>query len=112
MNQKMFYESDLGAAAFLIVRGFRLLDLVAGDGQRYRFCFEDAEGKAADAVMGYLQGECVSGRELIAAEKSLKSLLYAKKSGSGSGSGGGRNGRDGYGNENGNGYERRRTERK
>jgi hypothetical protein len=97
MNEKVFFESDLGAAAFLIVRGFRLLELVGTEGQRYRFCFEDTEGKAANAVMSYLQGESVSGRELIAAEKSLKSLLYAKKSGSGSGGGSG-SGRDGYGN--------------
>ena len=104
MKDKCFFESDLGAAAFLVVRGFRLLELVASDGQRYEFCFEDSEGKAADAVMGYLQGECVSARELIAAEKNLKSVLYAKKSGRESyGYGNGK----GYGYEKGSGYGNR-----
>jgi hypothetical protein len=105
MNEKVFFESDLGAAAFLIVRGFRLLELIGTEGQRYRFCFEDTEGKAADAVMGYLQGESVSGRELIAAEKSLKSQLYGKKSGSG-------RGREGYGNGYGYRNENGRNERR
>ncbi len=80
MNNKCFMESDLGAAAFLVVRGFRLIDLVRVGSERYSFQFEDSMGNAAEAEMGYLQGESVSARDLIAAEKNLKALLYAKKS--------------------------------
>ncbi len=72
-------ESDLGAAAFLVVRGFRLLGLVANGGGRFSFRFADPDGAAAEAAMGYLQGESVPARALIAAQKDLKNLLYAQK---------------------------------
>jgi hypothetical protein len=105
MKNKTFMESDLGAAAFLVVRGFKLIDLVRVGSERYGFCFDDAVGNAAEAAMGYLQGECVSARELVAAEKNLKGLLYAKKNmrsaNNGNGNGYGKGSASEYGNRSG-----------
>lgn len=69
-------ESDLGTAAFLVVRGFRLLGLVPNGGRRYAFRFE---GTAAEAALAYLQAETVPARALMDAQKNLKTLLYARK---------------------------------
>ena len=71
-------ESDLGKAAFLIVKGFRVLGLTDVGRGRYAFRFENGED-AAKATLGYMQGEAVSAKALISAEKDLKSLLYATK---------------------------------
>ena len=72
-------ESDLGTAAFLVVRGFRLLGLMHNGGGRYAFRFDDPNEKASEAALSYLQGECVPARALVAAEKDLKTLLYTRK---------------------------------
>jgi len=74
-----FEESDLGIAAFLVVRGFVLVDLVDSGGGRLSFIFDDTAGNAAEASMGFVRGESVSAREFVAAEKRLKHLLYSKK---------------------------------
>jgi len=72
-------ESDLGTAAFLVVRGFRLLGLMPNGGGRYAFRFDDSNEKASEAALSYMQGECVPARALVAAEKDLKTLLYTRK---------------------------------
>lgn len=74
-------ESDLGTAAFLIVRGFRLLGLVPNGSGRYAFRFEDGGEKAGGTAMAYLQGATVSARALMDAQKTLKTLLYSRKNG-------------------------------
>jgi hypothetical protein len=70
-------QSDLGTAAFLVVRGFRLLGLAQDGRGRFQFRFDDSDDRAANAALGYLQGESVPARALIAAEKDLKTLLYS-----------------------------------
>ncbi len=72
-------ESDLGTAAFMQVRGFRLLGLSPLGGRRWAFQFANPDGDAAQAALAYLQGESVPARSLIAAEKDLKTLLYSQK---------------------------------
>ena len=72
-------ESDLGTAAFMQVRGFRLLSLSPLGGGRLAFRFADPDGAAAQDGLAYLQGESVPARSLISAEKDLKTLLYAQK---------------------------------
>ena len=69
-------EQDLGTAAFLQVRGFRLMGLAPSGAGRYVFRFVDPDGKATQAVLGYLQGEAVAAYSLVAAEKNLKTLLH------------------------------------
>jgi hypothetical protein len=73
------FEDDLGIAAFLVVKGFKLLGLAPGNRGHYSFRFEDASGGAMKAAMNYLRGESVSARDLLAAEKSLKTFLYNTK---------------------------------
>lgn len=79
MMEKHFQESDIGTAAFLSAKGFRLLDLVAEGGRRYSFIFDDSGGDAASAAREYRQGAQVTAREIIAAQKNLKWILYEKK---------------------------------
>ena len=74
-------EQDLGRAAFLQVRGFRLLGLAPSGAGRYAFRFADPDGEAAQAALAYLQGEAVAAYSLVAAEKNLKTLLYSTKDG-------------------------------
>jgi len=72
-------EGDLPTAAFLIVKGFKLRGVVPGARGHYAFRFEDAEGNAAHVAMSYLQGDLVSARDFVAAEKNLKTVLYSAK---------------------------------
>ena len=72
-------ERDLGAAAYLLAKGFRLLRLAPQGRGRYSFRFADPEGHTAEASLGYFQGDSVSAKALVAAEKNLKTLLYTKK---------------------------------
>ena len=72
-------EDDLGIAAFLVVKGFKLLGLLPGNRGHYSFRFKDADGQAKEAVMSYLQGESIPAKDLISTEKSLKVFLYAAK---------------------------------
>lgn len=81
-------ECDLGTAAFLVVRGFPLLGLQHLNGSRFGFRFGDPAGKAGAAAMSYLQGESVPAKQLVAAERDLKTLLYSEK---GCGNGNSRN---------------------
>ena len=80
------FESDLGVAAFLMVRGYRLLGLDAPEGSsRLVFRFADPKRLAAEAVLHYLDGENALARAIVEAEKTLKSLLYREKNRNGHG---------------------------
>jgi hypothetical protein len=72
-------EDDLPTAAFLIVKGFKLLGVVPGARGHYAFRFEDTEGKAKQGAISYLQGDVVPARDFVAAEKNLKTVLYSAK---------------------------------
>ncbi len=72
-------ESDLGTAAFLVVRRFRLLGLMPNGGGRYAFRFDDPDGTATEEAMEYLQGASVPAKALVSAERDLKTLLYSRK---------------------------------
>lgn len=72
-------EPDLGTAAFLQVRGFRLLGLHPLTAGRWAFRFADPQCNAPDSAMDYLRGEPVSARSFAEAEKSLKTLLYSQR---------------------------------
>ena len=72
-------ESDLGTAAFLLVRGVELLGLKTISPRRYGFRFADKDGIAGRTALAYMRGEAAPARELFAAEKSLKTLLYSQR---------------------------------
>jgi hypothetical protein len=73
-------EDDLGIAAFLVVKGFKLLGLASGERGHYSFRFDDSAGDAKETAMSYLRGDLVAARDLISAEKNLKTFLYSAKS--------------------------------
>lgn len=79
MTTVEYLESDLGTAAFLVVRGFRLLGVEPLDRGRLAFRFADESGKAKDAALEFLSGASVVARDFVAAEKNLKTVLYSTK---------------------------------
>lgn len=79
MEDREHIESDLGTAAYLLSRNFKLLGLQTSDGRRYFFRFSDPSGKAEGEVVGYLTGTTVVAREIVDAQKTLKTILYNKK---------------------------------
>ena len=76
MNRRDHAETDLGCAAYLVVKGFPLRGLHQCGHNRFAFLFDAAAG---DAVSGYLNGDCVPARVLVEAQKDLKDRLYAEK---------------------------------
>ncbi len=80
MAMKEHIEGDLNVAAFLLVRGCKLLGLASNDGSgRYSFRFQDSDGSAARTAMEYFGGGSVSAKEFAAAQRDLKSQLYGRK---------------------------------
>jgi hypothetical protein len=74
-----YLENELGVAAYLLARGFRLLGLKEVATGRFSFRFvDDAEGSTAQAALDYLTGSTVVAKDLVSAERSLKTLLYSR----------------------------------
>lgn len=74
-----YLESELGISAFLLAKGVRLLGLTEIAPGRYNFRFaEDAAGSTAQAALDYLAGASIVAKDLISAERSLKTLLYSR----------------------------------
>jgi len=95
-QMKEHSESDLNVASFLFASGFRLLGLRLVGRGRYAFRFADENEQAAGAAMAYLQGEVISAKALVGAQRDLKTLMYSASRENG--------------NEDGNGNRRRNTE--
>jgi|ERR1035438_2465037 hypothetical protein len=73
-------SSDLGTAAFLVVKGLQLLGATPdAEGRRYLFRFVDPHSQGQALAMAYQSGEAVPARDIVAAEKNLKSVLYSVK---------------------------------
>ena len=73
------HESELGVSAFLLAKGVRLLGLIEIAPGRYNFRFTgDSAGSTAQAALDYLAGASVVAKDLISAERSLKTLLYSR----------------------------------
>jgi len=74
-----YLESELGVSAFLLAKGVRLLGLIEIAPSRYSFRFaEDSAGSTAQTALDYLAGASVVAKDLISAERSLKTLLYSR----------------------------------
>jgi hypothetical protein len=78
-------ESDIGAAAFLLARGFKLLGLEQVGRYRYAFRFADEGQSAAQAVSEYLDGAPAEAKHLLDSLRTLKDRLYAEKGCNGNG---------------------------
>lgn len=92
--QRRMTEADIHIAAFLMARGFRLIDLVQCGPNRYGFRFADPNHQAADAMRAYYAGAQAEAKALLESFRSLKDRLYAEKSQSKGNS----NGLSAYGN--------------
>jgi hypothetical protein len=89
-NATDYLQFDLGCAAYLVTRGFRLLGLTETerrrDGRvRYAFRFAGSNGAAEAAALDYLRGGSAPAKTLVDAEKALKTLLYGSRDGNGTG---------------------------
>lgn len=74
-----YLENELGVAAFLTARGFRLLGLKEVSEGRFSFRFsEDESDNTAKAALDYLAGATVIAKDMVSAERSLKTLLYSR----------------------------------
>lgn len=80
MKTKMenrFTTSDFYTAVFLLARKYKLVSIDKADPRRFRFVFEDQEGRA-ELLEDFFNGkEKVEPRKFIGAIKELKSLMYS-----------------------------------
>jgi hypothetical protein len=72
-------ESDIGAAAFLLTRGFKLVGLTRLGPHRYGFCFSDPDNSAAQETRSYFDGATAEAKALLDSLRDLKNRLYAEK---------------------------------
>ena len=75
MNNTMgkFITSDIAIAAYLMLKGFKLLSATRETSGKFKFEFEDPDVKAKDAAVEYIGSQyCVFDTHL----KNLKKLLY------------------------------------
>jgi hypothetical protein len=71
-------EQELGVAAFLVARGHKLLGLREVSPGHFCFRFLEDEGKTSQAALDFLCGASVVAKDLVSAERSLKTLLYSR----------------------------------
>lgn len=71
-------EQELGVAAFLVARGHKLLGLREESPGHFCFRFVEDEGKTSQAALDFLCGATVVAKDLVSAERSLKTLLYSR----------------------------------
>lgn len=69
----MFITSDLGFAAFLMIKGFKLFS-ASKDSGRFVFEFEDPESSANSLSVEYLNSEFPRYDNAV---RTLKKLLYS-----------------------------------
>jgi hypothetical protein len=80
-----YVESDIGAAAFLLARGFRLAGLTQLGPTRYGFSFADLDGAAPETVQAYHASATIEAKALLNSLRELKNKLYATKGSNGNG---------------------------
>lgn len=72
----MKYEtSDIATAAFLLMRGLRLISASNPSG-KYSFVFDDSDGKAQDLTLEFINSECSKFDSHL---RSLRSMLRSAK---------------------------------
>ena len=70
---KTFKTSDIGIAAFIMMKGLRLQSASRGQNGRFLFVFEDPEDKGSDLAVDYVNSESA---KFDANMKNLKNILY------------------------------------
>ena len=74
-----FVQSDLGAAAYLLSQGRRLLGLEQIGPNRYGFRFDDSDGLAEKECAMYFGGALCCALNFGKSIRSLKDQMYAQK---------------------------------
>jgi len=75
--ENQFTTSDFYTAVFLLAKEYKLIEINKADPRRFRFVFNDQEGRA-ELLEDFFNGEtAVEPRRFIAAVKEMKSLMYS-----------------------------------
>ena len=75
--ENQFITSDFYTAVFLLAKEYKLVGINKSDPRRFRFIFEDQEGRAK-LLEGFFNGKAkVEPRKFVNAIKELKSLMYS-----------------------------------
>ncbi len=75
-NSNNFTTSDFYAAAFLVTKGYKLLDIDKADSRRFHFIFTN-EPDRPQLVSAFFAGLVdVNAKAFVTAIKELKSLMY------------------------------------
>ena len=73
MTNKTFSTSDLATAAFLHMRGLRLIKAGLENGKKFNFIFDDSEGKASSIAYEFINSECSRFDNHV---RMLKKMIY------------------------------------
>jgi len=69
----MFQTSDIAIAAYLMMKGVKLLTADRDSSGRFKFCFEDTHNKCKSLSVDFLNSEC---SRFDSTMKKLKNILY------------------------------------
>ena len=73
MSDAVYTTSDIAIAAYLMLKGLKLISATRETSGRFKFEFEDSESQAKALAVEYISSEfCVFDTHL----KNLKKLLY------------------------------------
>jgi len=72
-KMKRFETSDIGIAAYVMMKGLRLLRATRGNGGRFNFVFEDPNNQGPTLAVDYVNSEAA---KFDANMKNLKNILY------------------------------------
>jgi hypothetical protein len=73
MNMKNFQTSDIGIAAYVMMKGLKLKDATRGNNGRFSFVFEDPHDLGKKYAVDYVNSESA---KFDANMKNLKNILY------------------------------------
>jgi len=73
MNMKNFQTSDIGIAAYVMMKGLKLKDATRGHNGRFSFVFEDPHDLGKKYAVDYVNSESA---KFDANMKNLKNILY------------------------------------
>ena len=68
-----FETSDIGIAAYVMMKGLKLLKATRGPGGRFKFVFEDPKNLGTGLAVDYVNSEAA---KFDANMKNLKNILY------------------------------------
>ena len=73
MNNKLYVTSDIAIAAFLMMKGMKLISATRGVKGRFRFEFDDAKNNADKLAVEFVNSESA---KFDAHVKNLKNILF------------------------------------